>query len=700
MHSGLEFCTKSSPEPHESFPGDLVISDSVEGRHLATSNREENDLVGTGGTSMSHIAWTSARTLCPSHLPSTNIAAETLRTYLLSHRCSPSLKHRSRSRHYSAEAKAEERHGRELHHGPEQDKNRSLTETARQRQANKEFFTSLLSSAATKRDAKAYISRLKTTSGSPQNARTAQSKAQSTDLLGRTRASDASPVFTQYTKEVDEPVTDDEPLHVALVKLSNVSSLAEDVLTGIAQTLSSLSRLSMGPCVVLEEGPDVDPQKYRQKLANAADRLAAAIDNVHETGVRTLDNVLSFDLDGRPQVLFWKLLTRPLRRGRIPVVLPVAYSAEQARAVSIGADEAVLALTKGLTEEENSGGSEGLKNVSVDRIIVIDDSGSIPNTKSVDKRHVFINLDQEYSTLQEELRSSTGHVVSQKHASNLRMFKDALKVLPSSSSGLLTTPQEAANPASLAEEGVLSVGTRRQKNLLIHNLLTDKPVYSSSLPTGRLGQDTSSTPIITSTVVKRGMPVTVLPHPDAQTWTPNSTPRLRLTDSRVDLARLTHLIDDSFNRQLDVDAYLDRVNDRIAGVIIAGDYEGGAILTWETPPGCSDTDTDRLVPYLDKFAVLKKSQGAGGVADIVFNAMVRGCFPTGVCWRSRKDNPVNKWYFERSRGTWKIPTTNWTMFWTTPGIFVDGPQSRTFADYEGVCRTVQPTWADGKKVVD
>lgn len=28
-----------------------------------------------------------------------------------------------------------------------------------------------------------------------------------------------------------------------------------------------------------------------------------------------------------------------------------------------------------------------------------------------------------------------------------------------------------------------------------------------------------------------------------------------------------------------------------------------------------------------------------------------------------QDNPVNKWYFERSRGTWKLPDTNWTMFW-------------------------------------
>jgi amino-acid N-acetyltransferase len=104
-----------------------------------------------------------------------------------------------------------------------------------------------------------------------------------------------------------------------------------------------------------------------------------------------------------------------------------------------------------------------------------------------------------------------------------------------------------------------------------------------------------------------------------------------------------------------------------------------------------------MVPYLDKFAVLKRSQGAGGVADIVFNSMVKDCFPDGVCWRSRRDNPVNKWYFERSRGTWKIPNTNWTMFWTTSNLDVD---QQKFSDYESVCKSIEPSWADIKAVVD
>ncbi|KEF59361.1 uncharacterized protein A1O9_04205 [Exophiala aquamarina CBS 119918] len=594
----------------------------------------------------------------------------------------------------------------------------------KQRLANKEFFTNLLSSAATKRDAKAYISRLKAPSkpqppltptaspATPLRASKPQTQVNLGDLFTRGRAVEASPIFTQDWNALDQGIEEQETLHVALVKLNGVSAMSESILDGIAKTLASLSRLSMAPCVVLEEDHQSKDKAYRETLQMAADRLVAAIDNAGESGARRVDNALSLAADGRPGVFMRKLLTRPLRRGRVPIVLPVAYSEQQQSAVQITANEALLALTRELSrgavktrpDEHPENQPQGLRStwkpISLDRIIVVDETGCIPSPKSMDQKHVFVNLAQEYSALQEELRSSTGGNVSLKHATNLKMFRDALQLLPHSSSGLLTTPSAAANTSKQADAELAGVGTRRQKNPLIHNLLTDKPAYSSSLPSGRLAHDQFSS-ATTSTFVKRGMPLILLPNPDAQTWTAASTPRLKLTDPRIDLDRLVHLIDDSFNRTLDVEAYLNRVNDHIAGVIIAGDYEGGAILTWETPslPNISDRDTARLVPYLDKFAVLKKSQGAGGVADIVFNAMVRTCFPNGVCWRSRQDNPVNKWYFERSRGTWKIPNTNWTMFWTTPDL-LNGEKRKVFLDYESVCRTVMPTWADGKKVVD
>jgi amino-acid N-acetyltransferase len=626
-----------------------------------------------------------------------NVAAQVLKSYLRSNRCRPSLRTWNAARQHSSQAVVREakQASRDESIPAKTGKSNLLSQRAKQRHANKEFFQDLLSSAATKRDAKAYISRLKHN----ERSRSLPADVQAGDVFGRTtRAVDASPVFTQYLREPDALTDGSEDVHVALIKTSNVSVMSEAIVEGMAQTLSSLSRLSMVPCVILEEHDASDAKQKHEKLRRAAEKLEAAIGAVHDAGARVVDNLFSLGDDGHPQIFLRKLLMRPINRGQIPIIMPLAYAAEASSTRAITADQALLALSRDSPGRPHEAGV--VPQISVDRVIVVDESGPIPSTKSIDNRHVFVNLAQEYSSLQEELRSSTNSIVSKKHASNLRLFRDALQVLPPSASGLLTTPFEVANSGRSEKSGVTSVGTRRQKNPLIHNLLTDKPASSSSLPMRRLGPDSTSSSLIMSTFIKRGMPVTTLPNPDAQPWTASSTPRILLTDPRIDLARLTHLIDDSFNRQLDVEAYLERVNDRIAGVIIAGDYEGGAILTWETPPNCSDTDQDRLVPYLDKFAVLKRSQGAGGVADIVFNAMVRTAFPTGVCWRSRKDNPVNKWYFERSRGTWKIPQTNWTMFWTTPGIFEEDVKSQTFLDYEGVCRTVMPTWADKKQIVD
>ncbi len=581
------------------------------------------------------------------------------------------------------------------------------SQRARQKQADREFFADLLSSAATRRDAKAYISRLKTTAKPvyPSDVATKQhasalpkARIDSNAIFGRSRAIDTSPVFSQGKHGGERPLEELAKLHIALVKIADLDQLDDEAVYGIAQTLAQLSRLSICPIVVIDVKLVKDFQEWRSLAVEHADRLVTAVDAVSENGARRVDDILSYSSEERASLSIPALLFRPLRRSRVTVILPVAFSETSQRAVRISADATVLALAEGFapTERKKIANDENQDLVSLDRVIVIDSSGAIPSTKPTEDTHVFVNLQQEYHSLQEELRSSTDPKVSPRHASNLRMVRRALHMLPPTASGLITTPAEAANSSQIrGTEQTSGVGTRRQKNPLIHNLLTDKPAYSSSLPSGRLG--TALETASGSTFVKNGMPLTILPNPAAQEWTASKQPWIKLTDPRINLERLVYLINDSFDRKLDLDAYLKRVNDRIAGVIVAGEYEGGAILTWESPPGADVSDASRLVPYLDKFAVLKTSQGAGGVADILFNAMVRDCFPHGVCWRSRKTNPVNKWYFERSRGTWKIPDMNWTMFWTTPGLAKNG---RTFSDYEAVCRGVQPTWADDKKVED
>ena len=662
-----------------------------------------------------------------------------------------------------------------------------------------------MSSTATKREARSYLSKFTpaksksqqpATSTGPQIGKGEQGDRTS-ENLGKfylpVTAVDESPVFSQAP--VKKPFINEaiEPVHVALIIIREPQSLGDAILQRVGRTLSQLSRLGLSCVVVVDcEHGESEGQlrgnilEWKKAVLAQADRVALGIEH-HGQEVRRLDNLLgvsligdqllpSVEVRGRTYVTHRQGLLTPLRRGLITVIVPVGYTSDTQTIVPVNADEVALALTREFAgifatvspQEDPVKVAETFqtlqKQVSMDRIIVLDPLGGIPSTDRPDGSHVFINLEQEYGAIKEELlqsgrdmldsptsqandqspktafggsnpiskfvveevatlpsdnrhlRKSTSSMAASPrkgaHLRNLKLIRNTLALLPSSSSALLTTPEEAANSGKryTGLSPSPGVGTRSQRNPLIHNVLTDKPIFSPSLPTARLGPTPVKNPnpaaqILPTTFVKRGMPVTIIPDPRTEPWlppSPSSPPTLQLSDPRIDLPRLIYLIEDSFGRKLDVDHYLKRVGNRIAGVIIAGEYEGGALLTWETPLGLSTSTNElgpsaRLVPYLDKFAVLKRSQGAGGVADIVFTSMVRDCFPAGVCWRSRRDNPVNKWYFERAKGTWKMPDSNWTMFWTTEGLM---QKEQTLMDYEGVCRAVVPSWADKSNVVD
>jgi len=587
------------------------------------------------------------------------------------------------------------------------------------------------------------------------------------------KAVEESPVFSQSATQSHFTAQTDEKLHVALVKIRRLQSIGDEALRGIGLTLSQLSKLGLS-CTIVIDYDEAHGKGRGQRISlthEQADRIVDAIDAHGAPGARRLDNIIGISANNQEchsavrvnstiSVMHRDLLLAPLRRGVIPIIAPVAFMPDTHTMVPVEADEVVLALTREFagipatpsTDDDPNKAAEKSKilqtQVSLDRIIVLDPLGGIPSADRSHDPHVFINLDQEFegiknqllspvemdeqdptlpikaatrkdpakafalsnpfskflaskskvlpNTLELEPKPSIKQFVKQImaiHARNLSLLNTALLLLPPSSSAFIATPQEVANSSRPPpqQSQVPSVRTRRHRNLLIHNLLTDKPTFSSSLPWHR-----SQGP--SSTFLKRGMPVTIIPDPTTTPWTPSSSP-FSLSDPQLDLSHLRHLIEDSFGRKLDLDHYMARVKPRLAGVIIAGSYEGGAILTWETPPGRPTNDERYKVPYLDKFAVLKRSQGTGGVADIVFSSMVRECFPAGVCWRSRRNNPVNGWYFERAKGTWKIPGTQWTMFWTTPGVEVGDYEGR-FGAYEGVCRAVEPSWTDNTGVVD
>ncbi|KXJ92334.1 hypothetical protein Micbo1qcDRAFT_233613 [Microdochium bolleyi] len=602
----------------------------------------------------------------------------------------------------------------------------SLSETRKQKASvDQDFFVSILETSVTKRDAKGYMNKfvplLDRKNAAVFKQRSAQTQPSSAG------APTCEPGTTSEALTDTEPETKPrQPLYVALVKFRAPQLVDDATMEGVGKTLTQLKKLGLTSIVLVDcDMSSQDEAIQRQTTTAQAARIAMAVDKFDDHGSRIIQSPLS--VDSRPgeiespspytsHGLFVgndRGIAAALENERMPIIPSFACTIENSTVKVVDGNDAMLALTRSLSGLQFLGSDDASASrlpTEVYRLIVLDPLGGIPASNRATGRHLFLNLAHEFPEVERDLTSHQSDALPPDqcavHLANAALSKHALAMLPPTSSAVITTPQEVARERSQDTVDWALVGTRRGQNPLIHNLLTDKPVQSSSLPSGRFTPVTSSmgTSRLGSmtTLAKRGMPLTILPDPLKSPWRPPQPGErsLNLTDPCIDLGRLVYLIEDSFGRKLDVDHYLKRVQNNLAGVIIAGEYEGCAILTWESPEDASGgavKEPARLVPYLDKFAVLRKSQGAGGVADIVFNAMVRDCFPEGVCWRSRKDNPVNKWYFERSRGTLKIPDMNWTMFWTTPDLGLHGDR---FGDYESVCRGIAPSWADKKHIID
>jgi amino-acid N-acetyltransferase len=515
------------------------------------------------------------------------------------------------------------------------------------------------------------------------------------------KAVENSPVFsTQAAKDTPKW---EAPLHVAIVKIRDPHLLSDKTLSGVASTLVQLVKLNVLSIAVVDVS---ETGLTNSAVYSEGRRLVEALHTNSVFGARLVDQCLGLsesDVSGqgghseRPKLKlqYPSHLLTPLRNGAIPVIGPFAFSeAHQNRRVD--ANDIVLALTSEFAAADIP--LETAKNVSLDRIIFLDPLGGLKDPKDGRRARIFVNTTHEFKAIQQSLRDqiSRGEDTRQ-HLRTVECLAQCLAMMPPTASALLTTADEVAEDYSASLP--YGVGTRRKRNPLIHNILTDKPLVSSSLPAARFQDpdDSGSSSRYNTTFFKKGMPITIVPDPAEQPWLWGPTSLQLDSDPRIDFPKLLHLIEDSFGRPLDVKHYLNRTKTNIAGVIIAGDYEGGAILTWEQP---SKRPGRPPVPYLDKFAVLRRSQGSGGVADIVFNAMVRDCFPNGVVWRSRQTNPVNRWYFERAVGTWQIPKSNWTMFWTGDDLdfsrsSIPDPGER-WSDFVSVCENIEPSWADQK----
>jgi acetylglutamate kinase len=129
---------------------------------------------------------------------------------------------------------------------------------------------------------------------------------------------------------------------------------------------------------------------------------------------------------------------------------------------------------------------------------------------------------------------------------------------------------------------------------------------------------------------------------------------LRATSwEELDLVRLRGLIESGFCRALAADYFQATTLFR---AYVSENYRAAVILLRAHADGA----------YLDKFAVLDEAQGEG-LGRAVWQVM-REENPR-LCWRSRRGNPVNPFYFAESDGCFK--SAQWKVFWYGYERFAD-----------------------------
>jgi amino-acid N-acetyltransferase len=333
-------------------------------------------------------------------------------------------------------------------------------------------------------------------------------------------------------------------------------------------------------------------------------------------------------------------IRRAVEDGEIPVIMPFALD-EGCKSHLVEGNAIIKALTISMVDAGRSMGqtSKAAADMTPLRLLIINREGGIPSYARSGLPHLSINLESEHDYIRRNFLPEWNH--SHPTAlSNLELAKDCLAVMPRSSSALVVSHK---SPAAL-----------------IANLITNKPTYSASLPHALLAEGKISPH--TPTLIRKGLPVSVI------------------RDHRsIDKDRLTELLEKSFGRKLEKEAFYRRLETYLDFLIVIGDYAGAALCTNE---GIQRPAGSKHLPfcYLDKFAVLPSHQGDGTV-DFLWVALRDETFGLGLkdaanpnvgslsgvgrgrdlVWRSRTDNPVNKWYHERSNGF--VTRGRWKMFW-------------------------------------
>ncbi|KAK9899772.1 hypothetical protein P389DRAFT_156695 [Cystobasidium minutum MCA 4210] len=480
--------------------------------------------------------------------------------------------------------------------------------------------------------------------------------------------------------EIVEALLNPIQKHTALVKVQGPFSSRQ--ISSIAEGLVYLERLGLVSIVVIDDESWSDDgfmgassAHMRKEMLSAALSLTEALENMGGRAVPLINNIFTlgnareytaqaedrqaealneeqaekeqeamFDTSARVQSL--EPVRAAIARGEMPIIAPIAYDSALS-AVAVPANDAIKALVAALAHEGRSSPAGPQDDIDLTplRMMIINREGGIPSPARGGNPHLSINLESEYDYIQDTFVWRNSHPTS---LSNLKLLRSCLFQLPRESSAVIVS--------------------HRSPKALIANLITNRPAHSPSLHYSLLPvKQNQHMP----TIVRRGLPIRVIRD-------------VKL----IDKEKCTRLLEASFRQTLDEEKYYARLEESLDFIIVAGaegdgDYQAAAIVTRE-----KDTENPASTPitYLDKFAVLPSLQGDGTV-DFLWTALRDETFGLGLLdalnpnggkegigmgvdlvWRSRADNPVNKWYFERSNGFIHISEmgkggSKGTLFW-------------------------------------
>ncbi|KAJ2818851.1 Amino-acid acetyltransferase, mitochondrial [Coemansia erecta] len=430
--------------------------------------------------------------------------------------------------------------------------------------------------------------------------------------------------------------------------------------------LAHIQRIGVTPVVLLTSNTSAEVQEhsgYRgiikriHQLADAIEREGGKARPINE-GIFFNNPYTHTDLSVDPE-----LIGAAIAQGQTPIISPLmADSALQVKVLKteLAAPALARALAQSTSTQHAMAGSRGEFSLLLARQILLSNSDGLTNADG-SVFHRFINLEEDYSEI----------AAGCKQTDTLNLMRTCLGILPPTAAGIVASVN---SDPSLVLKGLISerpVGTQHKSAM--QRVQRDQGMVRRTTERGRLTVPNYK-PLANYPFVKVGGGQHAEREAQELAETPTQFTLLRhgfriQRHTKIDtcnLPRLRGLLESSFKRTLDGGRYFDRLRalESAGGieVIIAGDYQGAVIVTHEPLPS-----SGKHLPYLDKFAVLPSAQGTG-MADILWAQLRRAC--PSCMWRSRNDNGVNNWYFDRSNGHMRSAAlqpgekgTRWVFFW-------------------------------------